>query len=161
MGRCAGQGKDHDPYGRVSLQQSCPRKLKRVLSLPIAPGLGPGGSAAPLATQMWEAFVTDLSDVTQYFVKDQGDSGDVFVNLICCCFPCFLAWRSKFLVRNRQRMLEALLRRHRDRFESLGFLLRLNDLVAHLGAGCLCLAAEESIPVIEIIWDPSLWTDRI
>ena len=135
-------GKEYDPYGsRVTLEQCCPKKLKEVIS--ASPGL-------------WKRFITDLSSVVEPF---QDASDDACLPLFCFCFPCFLTWRSDYLARVEERLLSGLVSRHRADFEHLGLLLRHKDIAAPM---LLCgMSVSQKISVVEIAWDPSLWTDRI
>ena len=145
------QGKEYDPYGgRVTIEQSCPKKLANVLSLTT------GDELSPRSLRLWEGFIMDLSSVVDMF---QDISEDTFLPLFCFCFPCFLVWRSNYLARARSRMLESFVQRHHLSFESAGLLLRYKDITAHLNDCCLDVA--QKVTVVEIIWDPSLWTDRI
>lgn len=104
----------------------------------------------------WESFLSDLGSVVEPF---QDAYEDAFVPLFCFCFPCFLVWRSRYLAKSKKDLLNGVVNLHKDKFENLGLLLLVKDIQANL---MMCgLNVNNLVTVVEIIWDPSLWTDRI
>ncbi|QDZ18301.1 hypothetical protein HOP50_01g08070 [Chloropicon primus] len=136
-------GKEYDPYrGKSTLKQICPKKLRAVIS--------------DLSPTLWERFMTDLSSVVEPF---QDASEDAWVPILCFFFPCFLAWRAKYIGRIKENLIQALVARHYVEFHNLGLHLRFKEIAAPI---LFCgMNVSQKVPVIEIVWDPSLWTDRI